>query len=88
MPVWIVRNVATLLAVINTKDADIDPDEFEKFCDEHLEKWYDSQYSWNRHNPTVRKTIHIVNNYTLFLVNSFQFPLMLFSFVNVVAKHF
>ena len=57
VPVWIVSNIATLLAVINTKNADIDPDEFEKFCDDHLEKWYDSPYSWNRHNPTVRKLI-------------------------------
>ena len=59
VPVWIVRDVATLLSVINSKHADIDPDEFEKFCDQHLEKWYNSPQSWNRHNPTVRD-IHIV----------------------------
>ena len=60
VPVWIVQDVATLLSVINSKNADIDPDEFEKFCDQHLEKWYNSPYSWNKHNPTVRKTFHII----------------------------
>ena len=53
IPVWIVRNFATILQVCCEKKAVLDPDAFEKFCDDHLEKWYDSPYAWNMHNPTT-----------------------------------
>ena len=42
IPVWIVRNHATILAVISDKKASINADAFEDFCDDHLEKLKES----------------------------------------------
>ena len=43
-----------LLAVMCEKKAIPDPDGWEKSCNSHMEKYYyNCQYSWNQHNPTV-----------------------------------
>ena len=47
------RDLANLIHVCCEKKAELDPDAFEKFCDDHLEKWYDSVHSWNKHNPST-----------------------------------
>ena len=54
-----------LLAVMCEKKAIPDPDGWEKSCNSHMEKYYyNCQYSWNQHNPTVG---YILFSHTLYL---------------------
>ena len=51
--VWIIRSWATILSALCEKKAVLCPDKFEKYCDDHLEKFEQSPHSWNKHTPTV-----------------------------------
>ena len=76
--VEIIRHYATLLTLITTAGVEIDPDEWEKFCNEHLDKYYynNGKYSWAIHTPTV--CIHILY---IFTINSPNSPVSHFLFV-------
>ena len=57
IPVEMVQNYATILAVINEKTASINADAFEAYCNAYLDKLYYGEfkmYSWRSLTPTVR----------------------------------
>ena len=50
--------MAAYLAVINHKEAEVDPDAFQLFCDSFLDWFYSKkEYCWNYLNSTVRNYI-------------------------------
>ena len=60
-PVFIVRHVDMLLALICEKKAVIDPDAWEKSCNDHMNTYYyNSPWGWNQHNPTVSAVIKTI----------------------------
>ncbi len=57
IPVEMVKNYTTILAVINAKKAKINADAFEDYCNAYLDKFYYGEfkiYSWRSLTPTVR----------------------------------
>ena len=54
IPVFYVQHIATILKVLASKKAIVDPDGFEDFCNGHLdEKFKNEKTKWNHHNTTV-----------------------------------
>ena len=56
IPVRYVNNARTMIALMNSKKAKVNPEKFEEYGDAHLQDMEsDPKYSWNKHNPTVCK---------------------------------
>ena len=54
IPVHYIENFSAILAVLDSKIAIPIAEEFEAFCNHHLdEKFADKKYSWNHHNPSL-----------------------------------
>ena len=53
IPVYYIQHFQTILAVLSSKKALLDPMGFKAFCDGHLdEKFKNKRTNWNHHNTT------------------------------------
>ena len=53
VPVYLVQHFITVLAVLCEKEAEIDIEAFEAFCNSFLDWFYASDWSWNFQNTSV-----------------------------------
>ena len=67
IPVYYVQHFQTILAVLSSKKALLDPMGFKAFCDGHLdEKFKNERTKWNHHNTTGDLFFHETK---IFLMN-------------------
>ena len=60
IPVRYVNNARTMIALMNSKKAKVNPEKFEEYGDAHLQDMEsDPKYSWNKNNPSVCKIFYV-----------------------------